>query len=76
MYHVLSFFSQLPRSMKILREFYFADWRYFVVCGNKFLRFGMTEISSGNQFLRFSVHISPKWHKSTKSVVFNLTEGS
>ena len=25
--------------MKILREFYFADWRCFVVCGNKFLRF-------------------------------------
>ena len=38
----------LPGSMKILREFYFADWRFFVVCGNKFLRFKMTEISGGN----------------------------
>ena len=38
----------LPSSMKILREFYFADWRSFVVCGNKFLRFEMTEISGGN----------------------------
>ena len=24
----------IPCSMKILREFYFADWRLFVVCGN------------------------------------------
>ena len=35
-------------SMKILREFYFADLGFFVVCGNKFLRLEMTEISSGN----------------------------
>ena len=35
-------------SMKIFREFYFADWRSFVVCGNKFLRFEMTESSAGN----------------------------
>ena len=40
--------NTLPCSMKILREFYFADWRFFVVCGNKFLRFEMTEISGGN----------------------------
>jgi len=40
--------ADLPRSMKILREFYFADWQFFVVCGNKFLRFEMTEISVGN----------------------------
>ena len=40
--------KQLPCSMKILREFYFADWRFFVVCGNKFLRFEMAEISAGN----------------------------
>ena len=39
---------ELPCSMKILREFYFADWRFFVVCRNKFLRFEMTEISGGN----------------------------
>ena len=39
--------SDLPCSMKILREFYFADWRFFVVCKNKFLRFEMTEISAG-----------------------------
>ena len=38
----------LPCCMKILREFYFADWRFIVVCGNKFLRFQMTEISGGN----------------------------
>ena len=38
----------IPCSMKILGEFYFADWRFFVVCGNKFLRFEMTEISDGN----------------------------
>ena len=38
----------IPCSMKILREFYFADWRFLVVCGNKFLRFKMTEISAGN----------------------------
>ena len=41
-------FWYIPNSMKILREFYFADWRFFVVCGNKFLRFKMTEISVGN----------------------------
>ena len=39
---------RLPCNMKILREFYFADWRFFVVCGNKFLRFEMTEVSAGN----------------------------
>ena len=39
--------EDLPCSMKILREFYFADRRFFVVCGNKFLRFEMTEISGG-----------------------------
>ena len=44
--------------MKILREFYFAGWRFFVVCGNKFLRFEMTEISAGNYFLRFSVQVA------------------
>ena len=38
----------LPCSTKILREFYFADWLFFVVCGNKFLWFEMTEISGGN----------------------------
>ena len=40
--------SGVPCSMKILQEFYFADWRLFMVCGNKFLRFEMTEISGGN----------------------------
>ena len=40
--------NYLPCSMKILREFYFTDWRSFVVCGNKLLRFEMTEISGGN----------------------------
>ena len=28
--------EDLPCCMKILREFYFADRRFFVVCGNKF----------------------------------------
>ena len=37
--------KEVPCTTKILREFYFADWRFFVVCGNKFLRFEMTEIS-------------------------------
>ena len=44
--------------MKILREFYFADWRFFVVCGNKFLWFEMTEMSAGNYFLHFSVQVA------------------
>ena len=44
----MDFKNGFPCSMKILREFYFADWRFFVVCGNKFLRFEMTEISDGN----------------------------
>ena len=26
--------------MKFSREFIFADWRFFVFCGNKFLRLG------------------------------------
>ena len=38
----------IPCSKKILREFYVADWRVFVVCGNKFLRFEMTKIFAGN----------------------------
>ena len=29
--------DEIPCSMKILREFFFADWRFFVVWGNKFL---------------------------------------
>ena len=53
---------QIPCSMKILREFYFADYRFFVVCGIKFLRFEMTEISAGNYFLRFSVQVAEKRH--------------
>ena len=50
--------------MKILQESYFADWLFFVVCGNKFLRFEMTDISAGNYFLRFSVkvYIAEKQH--------------
>ena len=46
--------NKLPCSTKILREFYFADSRFFVVCENKFLQFEMTEISAGNLFLRCS----------------------
>ena len=48
----------IPCGMKILREFYFADWRFLGVFGNKFLRFEMTEISAGNEFLRFSVQVA------------------
>ena len=58
-----------PCSMKILREFYFADWRFFVVCGNIFLRFEMTEISAGNQFLRFSVQVAEKQHISFSTFI-------
>ena len=35
--------KKLPCSTKILREFYFSDWRFFLVCGSKFLRFEMTD---------------------------------
>ena len=35
--------------MKFLRDFYFADWRFFEVYWNKFLRCELTEISAGNQ---------------------------
>ena len=44
--------------MEILREFYLADLGFFVVCRNKFLRLEMTEISSGNLFLPFSVQVA------------------
>ena len=47
-YFAVTYTRHLPCSMKILRAFYFADWRFFVVCGNTFLRFEMTEISVGN----------------------------
>ena len=47
--------------MNILREFYFVDWRYFVVCGNKFLQLEMTEISGGNYLLGFIVQVAEKW---------------
>ena len=39
----------IPCSRKILREFYIADWPFLGgVCGNKFLRFEMTENSAGS----------------------------
>ena len=31
-----------------MKHEHFADWRFFVVCGNKFLQFEMIEISGGN----------------------------
>ena len=40
--------TNIPRSIKFLRHFYFADWRFFEVCGNKFLLLELTEISAGN----------------------------
>ena len=45
-------------STKILQEFYFADWRFFVVYGNKFLRFEITEISATSLILRCSVQVA------------------
>ena len=36
------------------------DWRYFVVCGNKFLQLEMTEISGGNYLLGFIVQVAEK----------------
>ena len=48
LFSILVLIQQVPCSTKILREFYFADWRFFVVCGNKFLRVEKTEISTGN----------------------------
>ena len=35
----------IPCNMKLLLEFNFADWRFFVFCGNLFLRMGKTGFS-------------------------------
>ena len=37
--------------MNFLRDFYFEDWQFFEVCGNKFLRLQMTEISAGMELI-------------------------
>jgi len=39
--------------MKFLRDFYFDReyWRFFEVCGNKFLRLQLTEISAGMELI-------------------------
>ena len=52
------------KSTVLLQE-NFADWRFFVVCGNKFLRFEMTEISPGKKILRLFSGSSRtfKWEK-------------
>ena len=50
MLHVFAL-EDLPCSMKILREFYFADWRFFVVWGNK--------LSGRNLNMVFSTFILP-----------------
>ena len=57
--------------MKILRKFYFADWRFFVVCGNKFLWFEMTEISGGNSVLRFCVQVAEYSSRRNLNMVFS-----
>ena len=33
------------------RDFYFEDWRFFEVCGNKFLWLQLTEISAGMELI-------------------------
>ena len=35
----------VPRGTKFLREFIFVDWRFFVFCGNSFLRLGQIGFS-------------------------------
>ena len=63
----------IPCSTKILREFYFADWRVFVVCGNKFLRVEMTEMFAGNLFLRCSVQAAGHSRRNLNTFNFYCT---
>ena len=44
--------------MKFVQDFYFADWRVFEVCGNKFLWSELTETSAGNSFLGFYFQVA------------------
>ena len=50
-FHVNLFFLHLsfavPFTMIFLGDFYFADWQFFKVCGNRFSRRELTEISAG-----------------------------
>ena len=51
------------KSTVLLQE-NFVDWQFFVVCGNKFLRFEMTEILLGKKFATlFSGSRTFKWEK-------------
>ena len=47
------------------------DWQFYVVCGNKFLQFEMTEISGGNYFLRFSVQVAENLSGRNLNMVFS-----
>ena len=40
-----SVFQRIPCGTKFLGDFIFADWRFFVFCGNYFLRLGQTGFS-------------------------------
>lgn len=40
--------TNITRSIKFLRDFYFADWWFFEVCGNKFSPLELTDFSTGN----------------------------
>ena len=44
----------IPCGTKFLREFIFAHWRFFVFCGNYFLRLGQIGFSCWELTLRFS----------------------
>ena len=47
-------FSCISFGTKCFREFIFADWRFFVFCGNWFLLLAQICYFAGNLFLRFS----------------------
>ena len=49
--HTQHVIPSIPCSMKFLRDFYFEDWRFFEVCGNKFLWLQLTEISAGMELI-------------------------
>ena len=59
------------KSTVLLQE-NFADWRFFVVCGNKFLRFEMTEISPGKKILRLSFQAAAEHLSGRETSIFNF----
>ena len=61
----------LQCSMKILREFYFADWRFLWFAGTKFCGSRWLKFLVGTYFLRFSVQVAVrifKWKKPNNTV--------